>query len=218
MVALALSKVCEIEKLAWPARLTRALGRLVLVLLPVSLSIYLLLLFVVSLTAQEPVLPFWREAAMRAGRPALAGLAIGAVAMILISRRFDPWLMRKLREATKRTHTDKFSDVREVASRKHAPVDYDPRDYFTKDKLFLGLHDEPVYVSLDTWRDSNCEIMGVQGCGKTTLAQNICVQDIMRGWPVVVCDPKPRHDRHFPAVMQMITHQLGLPFVAVDLT
>src|SRR6185437_376219 len=65
MAALALSKVCEIEKLAWPVRLTRAFGRLVLVLFPVSLSIYLLLLFVVSLTAQEPVLPFWREAAMR---------------------------------------------------------------------------------------------------------------------------------------------------------
>ena len=143
-------------------------------------------------------------------------LAVGILLNLLCSRYLYPvWsaLMRKIRV---RQFYDVQSDIRKEATRFKAKQ-FVPQKYYKKDKTFIGLDEanQPIHVPLDTWRETNMQIIGPTRFGKGVILGTLMDQAIRRGDSLMYIDPKA--DKFAPHILYQACLETGRPFYYLTL-
>ncbi len=143
-------------------------------------------------------------------------LALGIVLNLLCSRYLSPlWsaLMRKIRV---RQFYDVPSDIRKETARFKAKQ-FVPKRYYKKDQTFIGLDEanRPIHVPLDTWRETNMQIIGPTRFGKGVILGTLMDQAIRRGDSLMYIDPKD--DTFAPHILYQACKETGRPFYYLTL-
>ena len=143
-------------------------------------------------------------------------LALGILLNLFCSRYLYPvWsaLMRKIRV---RQFYDVQSDIRNETTRFKAKR-FLPRKYYNKDKTFIGLDEanRPIHVPLDTWRETNMQIIGPTRFGKGVILGTLMDQAIRRGDSLMYIDPKD--DTFAPHILYQACQETGRPFYYLTL-
>ena len=143
-------------------------------------------------------------------------LAVGILLNLLCSRYLYPlWsaLMRKIRV---RQFYDVQSDIRKETTRFKAKH-FVPKKYYKKDKTFIGLDEDnqPIHVPLDTWRETNMQIIGPTRFGKGVILGTLMDQAIRRGDSLMYIDPKD--DTFAPHILYQACKETGRPFYYLTL-
>lgn len=191
------------------------------------LFLYPLLMLYLFLTVPAPGFPagarsvevFWQwlvSLALENWTLAVNALAVGVVLNLLCSRYLYPlWsaLMRKIRV---RQYYDVQSDIRHEAQRFKAK-DFSPKKYYKRDRTFIGLdeNNQPIYVPVTTWCETNMQIIGPTRFGKGVILGTLMDQAIRRGDSLVYVDPK--NDRFAPHILHQACVETGRPFYYVTL-
>jgi type IV secretory pathway TraG/TraD family ATPase VirD4 len=120
---------------------------------------------------------------------------LGGVAWIFVARQLILVIDAVKRLLTKQTvaQRDGRSDVRRMSNLLPAAnVNYDPKKYFRKGKMFFGLDErrKPQYIITSDWRSSHCDLIGTTGSGKGVAAGVLIAQAISQNEAVFVIDPK----------------------------
>lgn len=123
--------------------------------------------------------------------------------------------MRKLRNV----QTDESeSDIRDERNRFNAK-DFSPAKFYSKDGsyMFVGLdeHDKPLTIPMDTWRETNMQIIGPTRYGKGVVAGDIMDQVVRMGDALFYIDPKK--DRWAPHVLLQACKANNRPFYYIAL-
>lgn len=143
-------------------------------------------------------------------------LASGILLNILCSRYLAPvWsaLMRKIRV---KQFYDVPSDIRNETARFQAKR-FVPKKYYKQDATFIGLDaaNRPIHVPLDTWHQTNMQIIGPTRFGKGVILGTLMDQAIRRGDAVVYIDPK--EDTFAPHILYQACVDTGRPFYYLTL-
>ena len=143
-------------------------------------------------------------------------LAVGILLNLLCSRYLYPlWsaLMRKIRV---RQFYDVQSDIRKETTRFKAKH-FVPKKYYKKDKTFIGLDEanRPIHVPLDTWYETNMQIIGPTRFGKGVILGTLMDQAIRRGDSLMYIDPKD--DTFAPHILYQACVETGRPFYYLTL-
>ena len=143
-------------------------------------------------------------------------LALGILLNLLASRYVYPvWsaLMRKIRV---RQFYDVQSDIRKEATRFKAKH-FVPKTYYRKGQTFIGLDEanRPIHVPLDTWRETNMQIIGPTRFGKGVILGTLMDQAIRRGDSLMYIDPKD--DKFAPHILYQACVETGRPFYYLTL-
>ncbi len=143
-------------------------------------------------------------------------LAIGILLNLLGSRYVYPvWsaLMRKIRV---RQFYDVQSDIRKEATRFTAKH-FVPNKYYKTGQTFIGLDEanHPIHVPLDTWHETNMQIIGPTRFGKGVILGTLMDQAIRRGDSLMYIDPK--EDRFAPHLLYQACVETGRPFYYLTL-
>lgn len=137
------------------------------------------------------------------------GLVSGVLLSIPINYR---WL-------TKWERSSGVDDVNLIADRlSKLSKPYEPKKWIKTPKgIFMGLDErrQPVYVPHEVIQKNHIQLLGVSGCGKTSLAGVILSQCSMLKEAVVVFDPKS--DEYFPGVLARMAAKSGIKFHMIDL-
>ena len=90
--------------------------------------------------------------------------------------------------------------------------DFDPAKYYQQDKIFIGLDQDnsPDYVSLDTWHETNMQVIGPTRYGKGVLLGCLMDQSIRLGDALVYIDPKA--DTWAPHILLQAAKATSRPF------
>lgn len=119
-------------------------------------------------------------------------------------------LLRKLRNVQE---DESESDIRNERIRFNAK-DFQPAKYYAKDGsfIFVGLDedDKPLTIPIDTWRETNMQIIGPTRYGKGVVAGDIMDQVVHLGDALFYIDPKK--DRWAPHVLLQACQAAGRPF------
>ena len=159
----------------------------------------------------------WIGAVMKHGwMIAVYAVCIGVITNLLFSRYVYPvWsaLMRKIRV---RQYYDVQSDIRKEATRFRAKQ-FVPKRYYGKDSVFIGLDENngPISVDLETWYETNMQIIGPTRFGKGVILGTLMDQAIRRGDSLVYIDPK--NDRFAPHILYQACVATGRPFYYLTL-
>ena len=143
-------------------------------------------------------------------------LALGVLLNFFCSRYLYPvWsaLMRKIRV---RQFYDVQSDIRNETTRFKAKH-FVPKKYYKKDKTFIGLDEanRPIHVPLDTWHETNMQIIGPTRFGKGVILGTLMDQAIRRGDSLMYIDPKD--DTFAPHILYQACVETGRPFYYLTL-
>ena len=142
--------------------------------------------------------------------PSLVKLFIHRVIKPRISSWFRRWRVKQM--------NDTLSDIRTEMDGMKAK-DYDPRDYFKDDYMFMGLdeNDQPIYIHDDTFKKNHAKILGPSQTGKGVMQGLIIAQAIKKGWGTWFNDLKP--DDFIYSIMVQSCKDYGRePPLVVDLT
>lgn len=142
--------------------------------------------------------------------------ALGIILNLLASRYVYPvWsaLMRKIRV---RQFYDVPSDIRKEATRFKAKH-FVPQKYYKTGRTFIGLDEanHPIHVPLDTWHDTNMQIIGPTRFGKGVILGTLMDQAIRRGDSLMYIDPKD--DKFAPHILYQACVETGRPFYYLTL-
>ena len=145
-------------------------------------------------------------------RLALAAVLAGFLVKIFIVRYILPYLSNLKRSYRVELTQDKLSDIR-YEKEKYTKKIFNPVDYYKADHIFLGLDgsEEPVYVSIDDWLETNMQIIGPTRFGKGILMGVQIDQAIRNGYCVMYIDPKG--DKNIPRIMENRATELGRKFI-----
>lgn len=168
--------------------------------------------------ARSPVV-FWQwlvSLAMENWTLPVNALAVGMFLNLLASRYVYPvWsaLMRKIRV---RQFYDVQSDIRKEATRFTAKH-FVPNKYYKTGQTFIGLDEanHPIHVPLDTWHETNMQIIGPTRFGKGVILGTLMDQAIRRGDSLMYIDPK--EDRFAPHLLYQACVETGRPFYYLTL-
>ena len=143
-------------------------------------------------------------------------LVLGILLNLLASRYVYPvWsaLMRKIRV---RQFYDVQSDIRQEATRFKAKH-FVPKKYYKTGQTFIGLDEanHPIHVPLDTWRETNMQIIGPTRFGKGVILGTLMDQAIRRGDALMYIDPKD--DTFAPHILYQACVETGRPFYYLTL-
>lgn len=133
-------------------------------------------------------------------------------------RFIHPWWSSMLRDWRNLQVTERESDVRTESERFKAK-DYLPAKHYAKDNsfIFVGLdeHDEPLTVPVDTWLETNMQVIGPTRYGKGVVTCTVMDQVIRRGDGLIYIDPKD--DKFAPHVMLQACMDTRRPFIYLNL-
>ena len=143
-------------------------------------------------------------------------LAVGMFLNLLASRYVYPvWsaLMRKIRV---RQFYDVQSDIRKEATRFTAKH-FVPNKYYKTGQTFIGLDEanQPIHVPLDTWHETNMQIIGPTRFGKGVILGTLMDQAIRRGDALMYIDPKD--DKFAPHLLYQACVETGRTFYYLTL-
>lgn len=144
-------------------------------------------------------------------------VAILALWIRFLSLRFvSPRLSLWRKKLTKEQQVDTQSDIREEA-KKYTPKIFAPEKYYKNDAVFVGLNasDEPIYIPLATFLETNKQLIGPSRYGKGVIIGNFLDQAIWRGETVIYIDPK--HDKFAPRIMEQACRKYGRKFIYLAL-
>ena len=116
---------------------------------------------------------------------------------------------------------EKLSDIRaEMLQHKNREL-FLPESYYRPGQFFVGLKDgkdgeTPVYISAETWTETNKMAVGPTRFGKGVSYQIAIQQHIRAGHNVFFIDPKG--DKFIPKLMEAEAAAAGKKFFAIDLT
>ena len=169
-------------------------------------------------SARSPAI-FWRwllSLTMENWTLPVNALAVGILLNLLCSRYLYPvWsaLMRKIRV---RQFYDVQSDIRKEATRFKAKH-FVPHKYYKAGQTFIGLDEDrhPIYVPLDTWHETNMQIIGPTRFGKGVILGTLMDQAIRRGDSLMYIDPKD--DKFAPHILYQACVDTGRPFYYLTL-
>jgi len=113
------------------------------------------------------------------------------------------------------TH-DKLSDIR-LEKHKYQHKSFDPVEYYQEGKIFFGLDkdNQPIYIPLSDWIETNMQVIGPTRFGKGILLGCQLDQAIRNGFGAFYIDPKG--DKNIPYIMADTAKAMGRPFIYCDM-
>lgn len=143
-----------------------------------------------------------------------AGLAI----RFYYFRFFHPYISGVMRDWRNLQSTDEISDIRDERL-KYVAKDFLPTKFYDskKEKLVVGLNSDnnPIYIPLNVWRQTNTQIIGPTRYGKGVAIGCLMDQVIRCGDALIYVDPK--EDEWAPHVMYQAAKAAGKPFYYLTL-
>ena len=159
----------------------------------------------------------WAGGILSSGWPvAVYALAGGILANLVFARYVYPAWSASMRKIRVRQYYDSQSDIRRE-SRRFKAKQFRPRRYYRDGKVFVGLdeHNQAIHVKLETWRETNMQIIGPTRFGKGIILGALMDQAIRRGDGLVYIDPK--NDRFAPHILHQACAETGRPFYYLTL-
>lgn len=159
----------------------------------------------------------------------VAWIAAGFIAGWVVSRLLSFWVLQDwfarqdgkinalitLSRHKTASRTGELTDVRQMSFGDRP--DFDPLSYVDvarqQDAIFLGLDEakQPIFMPRSVWKETNIQILGAPGSGKSIMATNALLQCAAFGDAVIYFDPKG--DPFAPQVL----NQHCQNFILVDL-
>ena len=143
-------------------------------------------------------------------------MCIGFFLRFLFLRYFYPLISKILRKLRNTQTEETLSDIREEEG-KYELKEFDPTKYYKPDHVFFGLDitDEPLYIPIKTWYETNMQIIGATRYGKGVELGNLMNQSIHRGDCIFYIDPK--NDKFAPHIMYQACLSTGRKFYYLTL-
>lgn len=133
-------------------------------------------------------------------------------------RFFHPYISGLMRDWRNLQSTDEISDIRDERL-KYVAKDFLPTKFYDskKQKLVVGLDssNDPIYIPLNVWRQTNTQIIGPTRYGKGVAIGCLMDQVIRFGDCLIYVDPK--EDEWAPHVMYQAAKAAGKPFYYLTL-
>jgi hypothetical protein len=138
---------------------------------------------------------------------------------ILLDRIFTP-LFEKIRKfCTQKSGTERDlkTDIRDIHNNFESVLKYDPQQFFTPEKWFLGLDNEEKPIYFSGKKLLHMQITGASGFGKSVLLGLLAFQSILKRESTVIFDPKQGGDEWLPHVCHKAAQVANTPYFFVDL-
>ena len=143
----------------------------------------------------------------------------GFFILILLDRIFTP-LFEKIRKfCTQKSGTERDlkTDIRDIHNNFESVLKYDPQQFFTPEKWFLGLDNEEKPIYFSGKKLLHMQITGASGFGKSVLLGLLAFQSILKRESTVIFDPKQGGDEWLPHVCHKAAQVANTPYFFVDL-
>lgn len=154
-----------------------------------------------------------KESFIAYGWMPILGLLAGFCLRFLYFRYCHVWVSGFMRTLRNVQVDESESDIRDERNRFNGK-DFLPSKFYAKDAsyMFVGLdeHGKPLTIPMDTWRETNMQIIGPTRYGKGVVAGNIMDQVVRMGDALFYIDPKK--DRWAPHVLLQACKATGRPF------
>lgn len=148
----------------------------------------------------------------------IAGYLLGRILQQLIAKRIEPKYSKRIK-IKKDEGIEMQSDIRDVVNIIAGTHDYDPLNYFSTGKIFVGLDEkrQPIFIPTEIFIETHLQIMGCTGSGKSVAAINILAQALQQGLSTVMFDPKVGADEWAPHVLKAMCEKFNRNFIIIDL-
>lgn len=146
----------------------------------------------------------------------VSAAVVGLIIRFTLHRYALPYWSKLFRSIRHSQSDDVPTDIREEAGRFQAK-DFIPGKYYKKGKVLVGLDrkSKPIHVPLNTWYETNMQVVGPTRYGKGVVLGCLMDQSIKRGDTLFYIDPK--EDRFAPHVMYQAAMKAGRKFYYVSL-
>lgn len=147
----------------------------------------------------------------------VAGSALcGLVLRFLFKRYALPFVSGILRKFRNQQINDLPSDIR-AENGQFKEKDFKPHKKYKKDRIFIGLdlNENPIYVPIETWHETNMQVIGPTRYGKGVIIGNLLDQSIKNGDCLFYIDPK--NDKFAPHIMYQAALKSGRKFYYLTL-
>lgn len=148
----------------------------------------------------------------------LPAAILGWFSRILFHRYIEPMWSAMLKKLRHQQSDESASDIRSEHG-KFVAKDFSPAKHYAyaKGKILIGLdaREKPIYVPLDTWRETNTQLIGPTRYGKGVIIGCLADQAIRMGDACIYIDPK--NDKFVPHIMHAAAKAAGKPFYYVAL-
>lgn len=180
-------------------------------------------LYIYDMTA-SPALPgtthavqswFW-ALFIEQGFGVLPATLLGWFGRILFHRYIEPLWSAVLKRFRHQQTNDRASDIRAEFGKFEAR-EFSPEKFYAADKILIGLDadNRPVHVPVETWRETNTQLIGPTRYGKGVIIGCLIDQAARLGDACIYIDPKK--DRFAPHIMYAAAKRAGKPFYYVAL-
>lgn len=135
---------------------------------------------------------------------------------VMYHRYIETLISKVLKKMRKQQTDDEISDIRQE-SKKFQAKDFSPAKHYKKDRILIGLNStsKPIYVPVDTWRETNTQLIGPTRYGKGVIIGCLIDQSVRLGDACIYIDPK--WDSFAPHIMYAAAKAAGKPFYYVAL-
>lgn len=141
---------------------------------------------------------------------------LGWFLRVMYHRYIETLISKVLKKMRKQQTDDEISDIRKE-SEKFQAKDFSPAKHYKKGKILIGLNgdNKPIHVPLDTWRETNTQLIGPTRYGKGVIIGCLIDQSVKLGDACIYIDPKK--DTFAPHIMYAAAKAAGKPFYYVAL-
>ena len=142
---------------------------------------------------------------------------VGFGSRICFERYARPFVSRFIQNHVMIKQADEKQTDMRVEFSKLKTRDFEPRKFYKKSEIFLGLDidNKPVYLGGKTYRETHMQVVGPTRFGKGVLLGVMLEQAILQGNSVIYIDPKA--DKFVPYIMADACEKAGKRMVYIDL-
>jgi TraM recognition site of TraD and TraG len=146
----------------------------------------------------------------------LCAIVSGWSIRFLFKRYIEPFWSSLLRKLRNNQSKEIATDIRTESRRFHIKEFLPSKFYTTKNVLVgLGENNQPIYVPINTWYETNMQIIGPTRYGKGVILGCILDQSIRRNDCLFYIDPK--QDKFAPHIMYQACKEIGRKFYYLTL-